>query len=104
MALSAVVLPAPLGPIRPRMRPSSTLRSIPSSATVDLKALRRPWASMTGMASAPRAQKVGGLEAQPLDGGPDGRPLLLEEALALPGEQQIARARVHVHAEPAPFL
>ena len=32
--LSAVVLPAPLGPMRPTMRPGSTLKITPSSATV----------------------------------------------------------------------
>src|SRR5438270_8882003 len=52
MALSAVVLPAPFGPISPRMRPSSTPRSTPSSAMVVPKALRRPRASMQAMASA----------------------------------------------------
>src|SRR2546427_179163 len=35
----------------PRMRPSSTCRSIPSSATVAPKVLRRPRASMHTMAS-----------------------------------------------------
>jgi len=33
IALSAVVLPAPLGPIRPTMRPGSIVRSTASSAT-----------------------------------------------------------------------
>src|SRR5215471_4031335 len=51
MALSAVVLPAPLGPMSPRMRPSSRRRSMLSSATVVPKTLRSAWASMQGMAS-----------------------------------------------------
>src|SRR3974390_246951 len=49
MALRAVVFPAPLGPMRPRMRPSSTRRSTPSRATVLPKVLRRPRASIQGM-------------------------------------------------------
>src|ERR1051325_8773787 len=52
IALSAVVLPAPLGPISPRIRPSSTRRSTPSSAAVAPKFLRRPRASMHAIASA----------------------------------------------------
>src|SRR5277367_713817 len=51
MALSAVVLPAPFGPMSPRMRPSSTRRLIPSSATDDPNAFRRPRASMHAMVS-----------------------------------------------------
>src|SRR5215468_9240472 len=51
-AFSAVVLPAPLGPISPRMRPSSTRKSTPSSATVVPNDLRRPRASMHAIASA----------------------------------------------------
>src|SRR5690242_15553586 len=52
IAFRRVVLPAPFGPIKPRMRPSSTRRSIPSSATVEPNAFRRPRASMHGMMSA----------------------------------------------------
>ena len=52
MALSAVVLPAPLGPISPRMRPSSTRISMPSNAIVVPNSLRRPRASMHAMALA----------------------------------------------------
>src|SRR5882672_11479530 len=50
IALSAVVLPAPFGPIIPRMRPSSTCKSMPFSATVVPNALRRPRASIVAMA------------------------------------------------------
>src|SRR5216684_2761238 len=67
MALSAVVLPAPLGPMSPRMRPSSIRKSMPSSATVVPNALRRPRASMTVMASSPPLRPsttVGGLQQQ----------------------------------------
>src|SRR3954467_3824018 len=52
MAFSAVVLPAPFGPMIPTIRPSSTRRSMPSSATVVPNAFRRPRASMHDMASA----------------------------------------------------
>ena len=110
MALSAVLLPAPLGPIRPRMRPSSTFRSTPSSATVVPKVLRRPRASMLAMAQPSfarrcrRAQQLLGVEAQPLDGGVDRRPLLGQEPLALRLEQQLARAGVDEHAQAPPLL
>src|SRR2546430_12700514 len=40
MACSRVDLPAPLAPNSPRMRPSSTVKSTPSSATVLPKDLR----------------------------------------------------------------
>src|SRR6476469_3075693 len=52
MAFSAVVLPAPFGPMMPRMRPSSTRRLMPSSATVVPNDLRRPRASIQAIASA----------------------------------------------------
>ena len=51
IALSAVVLPAPLGPMTPRMRPSSTRKSMPSSATVVPKTLRKPRASIVAITS-----------------------------------------------------
>src|SRR5438105_905629 len=50
IALSAVVLPAPFGPINPRMRPSSTRRSTLSKAMVVPKTLRRSRASIHTMA------------------------------------------------------
>src|SRR5580658_8028800 len=37
-----VVLPAPLGPSRPKHSPRATSRSMPSTATTSSKALRRP--------------------------------------------------------------
>src|SRR5579884_1524449 len=46
IAFSAVVLPAPLGPMSPRMRPSSTRRSRLSSETVEPNTFRRPRASI----------------------------------------------------------
>src|SRR5258708_32146460 len=52
IALSAVVLPAPLGPINPETRPASTRRSTLSNATVVPKTLRRPRASIVAIASA----------------------------------------------------
>src|SRR5881409_3356846 len=105
MALSAVVLPAPLGPMIPRIRPSSTRRSTPSSAMVVPKALRRPRASMHAMASAfllaglgnfrfvgPRFRGVGLLQvgaveqflcfqSEPLDCCGDPWPLFIQEFL-----------------------
>src|SRR5437016_2748193 len=97
IALSAVVLPAPLGPISPRMRPSSTRKSTPSSAVVVPNALRSPRASMTDMASAfllfgflgfrlglvARAiQQFLWFESEPLNGNLDPGPLLGKKFLA----------------------
>src|SRR5262245_21490745 len=117
MALSAVVLPAPLGPTSPRMRPSSTRRSMPSSARVEPKDLRRPRASMQDMASALlRSIRRGGAggagrrqqllhgQAQPPDGGVDPGPLFGQEPLALALQQQAARAGVDEHAAASPAL
>src|SRR5579871_179021 len=117
MALSAVVLPAPLGPISPRMRPSSTRRSTPSKATVVPKAFRRPRASITGMASAfllfalrlrvvvrVAVQQLFRFQPQPLDGGGDSRPLFHQELAALALQQQLARSVLDEHAQPPPLL
>src|SRR5438874_113850 len=110
IALSAVLLPAPFGPMRPRMRPSSTHRSTPSSATVAPKDLRRPRALMTAIVSVlllpglRRSVGCGGTEqffrrkAEPPYGCVDHWPLLCEKPLAFGLEQQIARARFDEHA------
>src|SRR5947207_3644426 len=92
-ALSAVVLPAPLGPISPRMRPSSTRKSTPSRATVGPNALRRPRASMLVMVSAillgsvrrwlaASFQQLFRCQAEALNGGGDPGPLFREKLLA----------------------
>jgi hypothetical protein len=47
IAFSAVVLPAPLGPMRPTMRPAWISNEVPSSASLFLYALRRPRALTT---------------------------------------------------------
>src|SRR6266545_861644 len=115
MALSAVVFPAPFGPMRPRMRPSSTRKSTPSSAMVVPKALRSPRASMHAMASASllwsirrrgrrRFQQFFRCQAEPLDGCVDPRPLLRQKLLAFALQQQIARARFDEHAATSPCL
>src|SRR5713226_7611889 len=110
MAWSAVLLPAPLGPMSPRMRPSSTRRSTPSSAMVVPKALRSPRASMQDMDSAllwsvrrggagcGGLQQVFRAQPEPLDGRVDPGPLLREKLLALALQQQTARAGVDEHA------
>src|SRR5579864_7281060 len=111
MALSAVVLPAPLGPISPRMRPSSTRKSTPSTAMVAPKALRRPRASMHAMASVlllsgvrRRAVFCGSVQqllrcqAKALNGRVDSGPLFGKEPLAFTPQQQVAGAGIDEHA------
>src|SRR5450755_1286208 len=111
IALSAVVLPAPFGPMSPRIRPSSTRKSMPSSAIVVPKALRRPRASMHVMASAflLGGIRLGGFrrrgirgrpagrpvqeffrfQAEPLNGGVNPGPFFAKELLALAPQQEI---------------
>src|SRR5260221_5085907 len=102
--------------MRPRMRPSSTRRLIPSSATVVPKTLRRPRASMHVMVSGLLFWRVGwgvlrgpfavgsgiqqffGGETESLNGGVDPWPLFLEKLLTLALQQQIARAGIDEHA------
>src|ERR1051326_2154340 len=112
IALSAVVLPAPLGPISPRMRPSSTRRSIPSSATVVPNDLRMPRASMHAMVpglllSLVRiglVEQLFGAQPQPLNGFLNPGPLFGEKFLAFALQQQITRARIDEHTSSPPGL
>src|SRR6267142_6094819 len=121
MALSAVVLPAPLGPISPKMRPSSTRKSSPSSAMVVPKAFRRPRASMNAMASTfllggirlvdfrrcgirrrpgvTAVQQFFRLQAEPLNGGVNPGPFFAKKLLPFALQQQTACAGVDEHAE-----
>src|SRR5512143_3318178 len=111
IAWSAVLLPAPLGPMIPRTRPSSTRRSTPSSATVAPKVLRRPRASMHAMASAfflgavrrrraggARLQQLSRSQTEPPNGRVNPRPLFREKLLAFAPKQQVARAGIDEHA------
>src|SRR3954454_2303433 len=111
IAWSAVLLPAPLGPMSPRMRPSSTRRSTPSKATVLPKTLRRPRASITDMSAlllrgvrrlrrrvCGRLQQFFRFQTKSLNGRVDPRPLLLEELLAFGLQQQLARSGIDEHA------
>src|SRR5947207_1572328 len=90
------------------MRPSSTRRSTPSSATVAPNALRRPRASMVAMRSmllrGAGCDELLRRQAEALDGRANARPLLVEEPLAFRLKQQRARAGIHKHAQPSPFL
>src|SRR5262249_46850397 len=123
MVFRRVVLPEPLGPMIPRMRPGSTLRSMPSSATVVPNVLRRPLASMVAMASALLsggrgvrggllAVRVGPatfeqlfrFKAESLDGGVDSGPFLFEKLLPFFLEQQLAGASVDEHSQASPRL
>src|SRR5215472_770613 len=107
IALSAVVLPAPLGPMSPRIRPSSTRKSTPSSAMVVPKVLRRPLASMHAMASALllsiirvcRLQQFFRSQTQPLDGCVNPGPFLRQKLAALALQQQTACISFDEHAE-----
>src|SRR5688572_10974782 len=128
-ALSAVVLPAPFGPISPTMRPDSTRKFTPSSARVVPKLLPSPRATMRsvtlallvrvlrGIAARSRQRRGGrgrnpvegvqqllGLEAEPLDAPRDLGPLLLEEELALVLQERAPRALGHEHAAAAALL
>src|ERR1700674_309418 len=115
IALSAVVLPAPLGPMSPRMWPSSTRKSTPSSAMVVPKALRRPRASMLAMASALLSsrrvpagcdgiQQFLRCQPEPLNRRMDPGPFFRKKLLALALQQQIARAGIDEHAETSLLL
>src|SRR5437762_235080 len=94
------------------MRPSSTRKSTPSSATVVLKALRRPRASMQAMMLAlllcllrcrrravrRRIEFFLG-QAKPLDRGGNARPLFVQKLFALALEQKTARPVFDKHPE-----
>src|SRR6266567_1126876 len=121
IALSAVVLPAPLGPIIPRIRPSSTRKLMPSSAIVVPNALRRPRASMHAIASAllffcfyflfgfrpsPGRRPAGytiqqffRFQAEPLNGCVDSGPFFAKKLLPFALQQQIACSGIDEHAE-----
>src|SRR5918996_636797 len=112
IALSAVVLPAPFGPIIPRMRPSSTCKSMSSRATVVPNVLRRPRASIVAMAlvffrwrSALRCGiQLSLCKTEPLDLFRDPRPFVGEKFLAFAFEQLITRTRFDEHTEAALHL
>src|SRR5579864_6818664 len=108
------------------MRPSSTRKSMLSSATVVPNTLRRPRASMHAMASTLllRGIRLGGFrwcwlcrrlaicsiqqffrcQAKALNGCGDPGPFFGKELLALALQQQIARTRIYEHAATAPAL
>src|ERR1700687_239548 len=107
----------------PRMRPSSIRKLIPSSAMVVPKALRRPRASMTVMASAlllggirlggfrrcgicrrpagRSVQEFFRLQAEPLNGCVDPGPFFAKKLLPLALQQQTACAGIDEYAEAA---
>src|SRR5579863_5105417 len=120
-AFSSVVFPAPLGPMSPTIRPSSTRKSTPSSASIAPNAFRRPRASMQAIASAllffftfgvfrrclliPRSfQQLLRIQPQPANRRVNLRPLFFQEILAFVLQQLFARARIHEHAQPSPAL
>src|SRR5262245_54718546 len=102
MAFNIVVLPAPFGPMIPRMRPSSTRRSTLSTATVVPKILRRPRASIVAITLFPPhrfaesplrcSDKFFAGDAESLNLRRHARPFLIEKFLTLALQQQIARA------------
>src|SRR6266446_891310 len=111
IALSAVVLPAPFGPMRPRIRPYLTRRSTLSSATVVPKTLRSPCASIVAirLALLPLSRlgtplRRGGIElllgqTKPLNLFRNSRPFVSEKFLTFALQQQIARAGSNEHAK-----
>src|SRR5207302_6816978 len=106
MACRAVLLPAPFGPMMPRIRPSSTWRSTPSSSMVAPNALRRPRASMQAMSALLHlaVQQLFGGQAEPANRCVDPRPVLGEQLLALALQQQLARSPIDVHPSAAFLL
>src|SRR5271165_1368988 len=107
----------------PRIRPSSTRKLTPSSATVAPKALRRPRASMHAMGSALllggirlsgfrlfairrrpavcAVQEFFRLQAEPLNSCVDPGPFFAEKLLPFALQQQIACAGIDEHSEAA---
>src|ERR1700704_1695784 len=57
-----VVLPAPLGPISPKISPSFTSNDTSSTATVEPYVFRKPETRMTGAAATPALLRVVSLE------------------------------------------
>src|SRR5690242_16662768 len=119
MALSAVVLPAPLGPMRPTIRPASTVKFTASRARVVPKFLVRPRASIIAVIVLPRRglrrpgrsmrfgallQQLGRRKAQALDRRVNLGPLLFEEARLLVLHERLARSFTHEHAAATPLL
>src|SRR5688572_4285558 len=123
-ALSAVVLPAPFGPIRPTMRPGPTLKFTSFSARVEPNCLPSPRATIKSLTIVSLArfffalqarsrrgrnlveliQQILGLEAQALDAARDLGPLFLQEMLAFVLHQRAARAFCDKHAAAATLL
>src|SRR5579859_275016 len=80
--LIVVVLPAPLGPRKPKTSPGWTVRSSPCKAILRPYSLRRPTVSTAGVSGSPQAVgdalEVGGLQrtghaVEVAVGVPDGR-------------------------------
>src|SRR5579863_6047102 len=106
MALRSVVLPAPFGPITPRIRPSSTCRSTPSRARVEPYALRSPRASMQVILlllflGSARGEQIFGAQAEALDRGCNPWPLFGQEPLAFGRQEERTRARIDEHSATA---
>src|SRR5215207_1907042 len=62
--LTIVLFPEPFGPISPKIRPGSTLRSTPSTARTPPKCLLSPLSASTDCFSPPREEPL-----EPHDGG-----------------------------------
>src|SRR4029077_18449831 len=86
----------------PRMRPSSTRRLMPSSATVVPKVLRRPRASMHAISALllwSSFQQFFRCQTEPLNRCRDPGPFFGEKFLAFSLQQQLARAALDEHAQ-----
>src|SRR5579871_4052988 len=117
IALKRVVLPAPLGPMSPTMRPGSMLKFTASTARVARYFLLTPRASITAVMLASRCagpgrggrgratlQELLCREAQPLNRGEHLGPFIREKPLALVLHQRLARPGAHEHTQATSLL
>src|SRR5690349_1795625 len=121
MDLITVVLPAPFGPLRPTIRPASTLRSTPRTTGVLPYRFVRPRASIIAVIFSirrgARRERLGcrgrfrttfheffGCEAKARDGRVDLRPFRLEEVHTLVFHESGAGPFIDEHAPAALLL
>src|SRR3569833_3358375 len=122
MALRAVVLPAPFGPMRPTMRPVSIEKLTWSRARVLRKFFVRPRASIIvvivlsrarggdlrrpgrSMGFGTLAEQLGGGQTQALDRRVDPRPLVIEKSGSLVFHERLTHPNTHEHSATSPLF